>query len=1123
MSCPNKNSKEWKDLLDEVNGNEELAMEEWTKRYGDDESLNEEPVSDQAEGEAVEDSTEDVVDEDINNFSRVINKLRVHVQNKIDFLERTEITLKSDKLQELRNLQKLMNTLPELESINQFITYAYEQALEAEDYMKKTLEQIKTLPAREAIKRITALQDYANNYNILDEIDQADINEYFSKPVTGITERPEGDVTAQEMITYAIQTRNQIKNKVRTQGIPLMADFLLEYAPDSVEDFIKDQVESRQRRMENVRNNSKLDDNKKAKRLAELQDEIDKQQNFTLDKKNLVNLLTAASSDQTIIDYLMTPLISSPDSALSLFTVAVKTEMEEARLKDIALQRKLVTAFNEYVKSAPSTRDNPAKFNEGIYEILNLPIKKKNGDYERDVNGEILYTKRAAFVQKYDVSAFKTAEENFWKQLGPKPTNFRDLGAYYNKIARWYNENKTPLSAEKRQEIINDKKRELKKKLITEEEYNEWVSTVTHVNQDGSVTYMRELTRPSDKYISENWKNLYDENDNPKNPKGKYHQALTEVYLSQQELIPESQRPGYLLPSVLKTTGERMIDNAVKAGKKELTEAFSFTANDYEYLNSSLSGQDAVKLIPIRYVEPMAASDVSLNLIRSVLLFSQSANNFDALNKIHGEVKLFKSLIGSREVAMTNSKGKPILDAVAKKLGFEEFINQNGINFSKAHLDAFIDMVVYGEFRKREELLGINVAKVTDTLMGYSAYTTLALSGIKGIANNLQGNIQVAIEAASSEFFGMKDLMVGKKFYASNFANFLRDFSKPIAESLVGRMIEEYDPMQGEYRDQYGKRVSATVANKLISRDSLFFNLHAGEHEIQVSTLFALMNREKVIDNESGEEITLLDAYKKYGVEEVFNKTNFTKKQKIQLQNRLHAINKRLHGVYNSFDQSILQRYAMGRLVVMYRKYLVPAYKRRFKKAGMDTELGAVTEGYYRTFWDTVVRDLRDYQFNIMKNWGNYSAFEQAQIRRFVAEMTFIVTLTALVMVLRSMADDDDEEEMKKSVIYNHLMYQAIRLQSETKQYLPGPGFKDIWRIVKSPSAVITSIDKTVKFVDQAFVSMYDADARYYKRNTGAWNKGDNKTWAYFLKMMGLNGYDFNPAEAVKGFESTFR
>jgi len=1115
MSCPNYNSKEWKDILAEANGNKDLAMELWTKRF--DSGAEYSNTRETGEGYETEEEA------DTNNFTTLTNRLRVYVENKIQYLERTEISAKSDKIAELKNLQSLMETLDEMDSINEFVKYAYDEAITAEDFMKKTLASIKTLEPREAIKRLTILQDYANNFNILDDISKADVTEYFSKPVSGITERPESDVTAQEMITYAITTRNEIKNKILSEGIPLMADLLLEYAPSSVKDKVQDQLDALQRRIDNISASTKLSDERKAEKIQGLRNQMDEYRNFTLDKQKLVNTLRTVSSDQTLVDYLMSPLISSPDSALSLFAVALKTELEDARIKDIAIQRKLFKAFDEYTKSAPATRDNPAAFNAGIYEIINVPVEKPNGEYKRDVNGDIVYMERAAFVQKYDISKFKTSESMFWKSLGPKPTEKEALDAWYKKVSEWYSKNKKPLSAEERQEIIDQKKKELRKRLITQEEYDAWVESVVTTDAQGNQIFMRELTQPSDDYISDKWKEMYDENDHPKNPKGKYHQALTEVYFAQQELLPETQRQGYFLPSVLKTKGERLIANAIKAGKTEVKEAFTFTANDYEYLNSSIAGDDALKTIPVKFSAPMDASEVSLNLIRSVLMFSQSANSFNALNKMHGEIKLFKTIIGDRKIAMTNSKGRPIMDAVARKLGITEYIKQNGMDYSEMHLNAFIDMVVYGEMRKREEIFGVNLAKITDSIMGYSAVTTLALSSIKGIANNLQGNIQLAIEAASSEFMDFKNLTAGKAFYFKSMPGFLADFGKPIPESLGGRLIEEYDPMQGEFKDEYGKRISATVANKLFSQSTLFLNLHLGEHEIQVSTLYALMDREKVIDNETGEEITLLKAYEKYGVDEIYEKTNFTKKQKIELQNRLHALNKRLHGVYNSFDQSVLQRYALGRLVVMYRKYLVPAYKRRFKKKGMDQELGSFTEGYYRTFWNTVIQDLRNYEFNIKKNWANYSAFEKAQIRRFLAEMAFIISSTALVMILKSMADDDDEEEMKKNAIYNHLLYQAIRMQSETKQYLPLYGARDMWRIVKSPSAVITSIDKTTKFINQAFISIYDADARYYKRATGQWEKGDNKTWAYFLKMMGLNGYDFNPAEAVKGFESTFR
>jgi hypothetical protein len=1115
MSCPNYNSKEWKDILAEANGNKDLAMELWTKRF--DSGAEYSDTRETGEGFETEEEA------DTNNFTTLTNKLRIYVANKIQYLEKTEISAKSDKIAELKNLQSLMETLDEMDSINEFVKYAYEEAITAEEFMKKTLASIKTLEPREAIKRLTILQDYANNYNILDDISKADIAEYFSKPVSGITERPEADVTAQEMITYAITTRNEIKNKILSEGIPLMADMLLEYAPSSVKAKVQDEIDSLNRRIDDITKSTKLSDEQKARIIAERRKEMDEFRSFTLDKQKLVDVLRNVSSDQTLVDFLVSPIISSPDSALSLFALALKTELEDARIKDIAIQRKLFKAFDEYAKSAPATRDNPAAFNAGIYEIVNVPVEKTNGEYQRDVNGDIVYMERAGFVQKYDISRFKTSESMFWKSLGPKPTEKKALDAWYKRVSEWYSKNKKPLSAEERQEVIDQKKNELKRRLITQEEYDAWVESVVTTDAQGNQIFMRELTEPSDDYVSEAWREMYDENDQPKNPKGKYHQALTEVYFDQQELLPETQRQGYFLPSVLKTTGERMIANAAKAGITEVKEAFTFTANDYEYLNSSIAGDDALKTIPVKFSAPMDASEISLNLIRSVMMFSQSANSFNALNKMHGEIKLFKTIIGDRKIAMTNSKGKPIMDAVARKLGITEYINQNGINFSELHLNAFVDMVVYGEMRKREEIFGINLAKITDSIMGYSAMTTLALSTIKGIANNMQGNVQVAIEAASSEFIDFKNLAAGQAFYIKSVPGFLSDFGKPIPESLGGRLVEEFDPMQGEYKDQYGKRISATVANKLFSQSTLFLNLQLGEHEIQVKTMFSMMDREKVIDNETGEEITLLKAYEKYGVDEIYNKTNFTKKQKIELQNRLHALNKRLHGVYNSFDQSVLQRYATGRLLIMYKKYLVPAYKRRFKKKGMDQELGSFTEGYYRTFWKTVVEDLRNYEFNIRKNWANYSPFQKAQIRRFMAEMAFVVSSTVLVMVLKSMADDDDEEEMKESAIYNHLMYQAIRLQSESKQYIPIYGARDMWRIVKSPSAVITSIDKTTKFINQAFVSIYDADERYYKRDTGQWEKGDNKTWAYFLKMMGLNGYDFNPAEAVKGFESTFR
>jgi hypothetical protein len=226
-----------------------------------------------------------------------------------------------------------------------------------------------------------------------------------------------------------------------------------------------------------------------------------------------------------------------------------------------------------------------------------------------------------------------------------------------------------------------------------------------------------------------------------------------------------------------------------------------------------------------------------------------------------------------------------------------------------------------------------------------------------------------------------------------------------------------------------------------------------------------------------------------------------------------------MHGVYNDFDKSTLQRFAGGRLLLMYRKHLVPGLKRRYKGASFDEELGGATEGMYRVFWRTLIKDTIRYKTDIFKKWSTYTAFEKAQIRKVVTELTIIGALATLVIVLSAMAGGDDGEEKKEMpYAYHFMLYQAMRMRSETASYLK-PG--DFWRVVKSPTAMISVVDRFTKFTDQ-FLFTWDEDDLVFKKKSGVWNKGDNKSWAYFLKLMGFTGYNLTPDKAVEGFKSTF-
>lgn len=1098
LTCPIKTSQEYQDILKEANGNEEIALELWTESgYNYDKDLNEYKESEPSTAIDPEDVRDD-------KLSSLVDKMRLYVSKEIQMFEGRKV-----KDQEVfkKKKEKLLETLKALDgvdSINMFVKDAFEQSKHAEKKFELILSNVGTEDNKDILNELAAINEFANGYSILDEISKQDVYNFFSSEKD--EKDPDTNKTAQDMLSYAVTVRNNIKKKYVQVGIPLMADWLLQYQAEGIEDKVLPHLETLKNRLDELKASTNLSEKKKDKEIKNLEDAINTWQNFSLDKKSLVDLLTKASQDEGVIDFLISPLISSNDQSLGLFARAVKTELEIARLTDIDIKRLASVQFDKYKDTQSASQDNPAKFNEGLYEFLDFT--KENSD------GTVEVTKRAAFVQKHDINFYKSELNKMKKSLaGLSDAEQKEVKK------QWYKDNTGSKSQEEITKIKASKLKLKNARLLTKDEYEAWLESVEGTDSKGNIYYKGELSEPSIKYINKNWTKLYDSTGKPKNPKGEYHKYLVDMYLEAQERLPDVQKKGYILPSILKTDLERFQQNGGKdLAKYKFKEATSITTDDVDYALGDLSEQ-GTKFLPVDYTRNMDAKDVSLDLVRSVLIFNSMSNKYEALNKIGNEINMFKTIIGEREVISTNSKGKPIFDAFAKKIGFTEFLRQNGESYSKRHVDAFIDMVVYQEMQRAEEIFGFSGGKLTNTIMGFSAITSIAADVLKGVANNLQGNIQLIIEASSGEFFSVKNLHTGKKEFAKVVPDLFSDFGKSSPKSWVGQLIEEFDPMQGNYKDQYGKNVSQSAVIKLMRTDTLFFNQHWGEYEIQVSSMFALMAATKTIDKTTGEEITVLDAYKKYGSKDIYKNTDFTSKQRFDLQNKLHALSKRLHGVYNDFDKGTVQRFALGRLGLMYKKHLVPGYKRRFKKASMDQELGSPVEGFYRTFNSTMIKDIKQMKFNVAKNWSTYSDFEKAQITRTLTELTLIIALGGLAGMLAYAfsGDDDDDEAIRKSYAYNFAMYELIRMRSETASYI---WLGDTMRIIKSPLVITGTLERTLRLANQLLPTNI---SETYKRDTGIWEKGDNKAWAYFLKLMGFSGNNIDPAEAVKGFENVTR
>jgi len=1141
LSCPNESSQEWKDILAKANGNRKRAHELWEESpFRGEDDLNME-IDDENFEDFQETIPESAEEEENTKLKGLTDRIVLYLEKQIQMINNKKIKNSELKKKRLRALTENIKAAEGVQSINLFIDDAYNKSKQAKALFSIILSDKDKMNRQELIERLSLINNFANDYSILDEISKEDIAEFFSNPIPD--SKTEADYTVQDKLTQAIAIRDSIKKKFVTEGIPLMADFLLDYKSLSLEEDLSVEIESLKKQIDTISVSPNLSDKWKKSKLEYLNNRLEKLQSFSLDKKGMVNLLTMATRDQGVLEYLTSPLISAEDSALSLFAKAIKSELEDARVKDIKIRRDLSEKFEKFLKATGGNRDNVEKLYEGMYETYETPRRTLSGEIVTDENGEPAMIKRYAFVQKFDMNKYNTKMRNFFNDLGPKPVVEQDsppnvkaeLREWNKKVGEFFRNNTQPLPEDQRDEIIAAKKREQAMGFLTELEYEQWYNSVVGYNRStGEEYYMKELTMPSDAYLNDKWVAMYNMDGTPKNAKGEYHKALTDLYFESQDKLPKAQQREFIIPSIEKQNFERMYTNGVlNVGANTLKEAVAVQAYDTEYGLANLS-ELGVKFIPVYYTQDMDIDDVSLDLTRSTLMFSAMSNRYDALNQVHDEINMFRTIIGDRTVAETGSKGKTLKDAFAEKLGMTEYIRKNGESYSEKHLESFIDMVVYGEMAKALEIGKVSIDKITNKLLAYSAITTIAADLLKGTANFLQGNIQIAIEAAGAEFFNHKNLWKARGYYAKSIPSFLADFSKPVPESFIGKLVELYDPMQGNFRDKYGNYITASMFNKLFRTDTLFFNQYFGEHEIQISTMLALMDATKVYDVDTKEELTLLQAHEKHG-ENLTGKViipkkttdgslekdangdivgrEYTDKDRKDFMDRLHAMNKRMHGVYNSFDKSTLQRHALGKLLFMYRKHLVPGYKRRWKRLTMDHELGRPTEGYYITFYRTLMTDLIAYKGQIWKSWGTYTPFQKAQIRKTLAEISIILATLSLILLLSSVADDD--EDLKKSYAYNFTLYQAMRMRSETSSYIKP---KDMWKNIKSPSAAVTTVERLIKFTDQ-FLFTWNPEKLSYQRKTGVWDKGDNKSWAYFLKLMGYTGNNITPEEAVKAYQ----
>lgn len=758
------------------------------------------------------------------------------------------------------------------------------------------------------------------------------------------------------------------------------------------------------------------------------------------------DLVKMADKDISFFDRWLDSMADSSDYMLKVMDQAVKKSKEQARSRTIDVMKQLQAATIKLEKAG---------------------IKNTDWMFERDSKGNL----SGNYISEINQALFKEKVREMFKSLnekyGKNPVG-ENAEKYKKERQAWFDAN---------MEIVNGKK-------------------VPKMSIYGNKQYQR-LNAAQKEYY-----------DTVMNIKSQLDSYLPEKYTTLTNAVKIRKD---LLERVKSSDGVR---SGTKQIWKSIKDEFIRRTDDVDFGDRAtvkdFEGNE-VQTLPIYFTklkEGESANDLSTDIVSTLTAYAAMANDFDEMNKVIDVLELGRDLLRERQVIQTQG-GKPLVEkfkAVGRKVESKLTKEGEATRFVQ-RLNDFFEMQVYGRYMADEGTFGktnIDKGKVANFVNRVTSMNNLALNVLSGISNIATGKVMMRIESFAGEFFNEKNTITADRIYGQSLPAYLAEIGNRVKTSKLALWDELFNVMQ-EY-EQDVREVNfdrKTWFSRMFGTSTLFFMNNAGEHWMQNRTSLALADAYKM-KAPNGKIVNLWDAMevvpidknnKKAGaklqLKQGYTKADgsaFTQDDIIKFSRKSAAINQRMHGIYNKADRSAAQRLAIGRMGMMFRKWIKPSLNRRFKSASYNYDLDAWTEGYYRTsgrFLLQLARDLRETQFNIATRWNELTSTEKANIKRALTETGHFLAVMAIIGLIE-WSDDKDRPWLVRMT-----EYQMRRLYTELGAMIPGKSMiSEGLKIIKSPAAGVNTIENILdltkllnpwNYTDEIQSGRYEGHSTAYK------------------------------------------
>lgn len=767
------------------------------------------------------------------------------------------------------------------------------------------------------------------------------------------------------------------------------------------------------------------------------------------------DLVKVANSDISFFDRWLDSMADSSDYMLKIMDQAVKKSKEQSRLRTIDVMKQLQAATIKLEQSG---------------------INNTDWMFERDSKGNL----SGNYISEINQALFREKLNEMYKSLnakyGKNPIG-EDALKYKKEKQAWFEAN---------MEEVNGK-RQPKMSIYADPQYKK-------LNQ----------------------------------AQREYYRTIMDIKAKLDSYLPVKDTDLTRAVAIRKDLLERVkSSDSIKSGLKQIWEGikdeFVRRSDDTDFGSKAAMedfGGNVVHTLPIYFTklkEGESPNDLSTDITSTLTAYASMAIDFDEMNKVVDVLELGRDILRDRKITQTQGD-KPLVEKF-KVMGnkIENTLTKRGESTRFIDkLDDFFEMQVYGKYMKDEGTFShtkLDKGKMANNINRLTAINNMALNILSGISNIATGTIMMRIESIAGEFFKQRNVYNADKIYSKYLPSYLSEIGSRVKTNKLALWNELFNVEQDHEKNVREVNFDRkTWFSRMFNTSTLFFINNAGEHWMQSRTSLALADTYKM-KAPNGKIVSLWDAMevvyidknnKKLGaklqLKPGYTKADgsaFTKEDIIRFSRKSAAINERMHGIYNKADRSAVQRVAIGRMGLMFRKWIKPSLNRRFESATYNYDLQAWTEGYYNTTFKFLVqlaKDLRETQINLAARWNSLTPTEKANIKRATTEVGHFLLIAVLVGLL------DGDKDKERPWLARMAEYQARRLYTEIGVMIPGKSMvTEGLKILKSPAAGINTMEDALNLINLMNPLNYEVVAGEEAIIQSGRFKGESKAYKIFF------------------------